>query len=88
MILSTEILGAEATRTWYDEIKFYDFAEPQFSPETGHFTQIIWRETTKLGVGFAITEENARYALYVVAQYSPSGNVDGYFAENVLSSRC
>jgi hypothetical protein len=51
-MLLIDILGAEATRSWYDEIKDYDFKNPKFSEETAHFTQVVWKETEKLGVGY------------------------------------
>ena len=45
-----------AVNTWYDEIK--DYAWPQtFGGQTsnggvvGHFTQVVWKETTKIGCG-------------------------------------
>ena len=27
---------------WYDELADYNYAEPGFTPETGHFTQVVW----------------------------------------------
>ena len=36
----------------------------------GHFTQVVWRETKKLGLGYA--QKNGR--AYIVARYSPGGN--------------
>lgn len=41
--------------------------------DVGHFTQIIWRQTTK--VGCAIRSNGAWD--YLVCRYSPHGNVDG-----------
>jgi glioma pathogenesis-related protein 2 len=45
--------GRMPVAAWYDEIKGYTFGESGFSPQTGHFTQVVWKETTKLGVGVA-----------------------------------
>merc|ERR1719503_335012 len=39
----------KATDMWYDEIKDYDFAKPEYSDKTGHFTQVVWKDSTKLG---------------------------------------
>ena len=83
-----DIVGAEATRAWYDEINSYDFDNPSFSDETGHFTQVVWKDSKKLGVGYATGKEGSRYTLYVVAQYSPPGNEDELFSENVLAAKC
>lgn len=48
-----EINMEQAVKAWYDEIKSYNFEKAQFSPETGHFTQVVWKGSQKLGVGFA-----------------------------------
>jgi hypothetical protein len=54
--------------------------------DTGHFTQVVWKGSQKLGVGFAITGDGK--TLYVVAQYSPPGNYQGQFGQNVLPAKC
>lgn len=53
---------------------------------TGHFTQVVWKSSQKLGVGFALTGDGK--TLYVVAQYSPPGNYMGQFGQNVLRATC
>ncbi|KAM7416857.1 hypothetical protein PAMA_018773 [Pampus argenteus] len=74
--------GKEAVDSWYSEIKDYDWSKPGFSGATGHFTQVVWKESTKLGLGMA-TDGNK---VFVVGQYRPRGNMnmEGYFEENVL----
>ncbi|WP_406238436.1 CAP family protein [Nocardia sp. NBC_01009] len=79
--------GFSATKAWYDEIKDYDFDAPTgFSSQTGHFTQVVWKASTKLGVGVACNT-GGEGGQYVVAQYNPAGNMMGnnnqYFRENV-----
>lgn len=49
--------------------------------KTGHFTQVIWRDSTELGVGMA---RNRNGEVYVVCNYNPAGNFLGSFTENVL----
>jgi hypothetical protein len=84
--LQIDAIGAEATDSWYDEIKLYNFNRPGFSMGTGHFTQVVWKGSQKLGVGFALTGDGK--TLYVVAQYSPPGNYQGQFGQNVLPAKC
>jgi len=49
---------------------------------TGHFTAVVWRSTTHLGIGVAYNPRARWYV--VVANYAPPGNVMGQFRENVL----
>ncbi|CAG9537349.1 unnamed protein product [Cercopithifilaria johnstoni] len=53
---------------------------------TGHFTQLVWKSTTQMGVGVAMRHFNGRRAnkcqpdfpstlIYVVVKYDPPGNV-------------
>jgi hypothetical protein len=86
MMLMVTIIGSKATGAWYNEIKFYNFNQPKFSAETGHFTQVVWKGSQRIGVGFAIG--NGGRSAYVVAQYAPPGNVQSAFQSNVLSLKC
>lgn len=51
-------------------------------PPIGHFTQVVWKDSTELGVGMATDGNKA----FVVGQYRPAGNMNmaGYFEKNVL----
>ncbi|KAM7303768.1 Golgi-associated plant pathogenesis-related protein 1-like [Ixodes scapularis] len=76
-----QITGREAVESWYSEISEYhwDGGEPDIDI-TGHFTQLIWKETTHLGCAQA---RGATHKILVVANYSPPGNVIGKFASCV-----
>ena len=69
---------------WYNEVKDYNYANPGFSPATGHFTQVVWKASTQLGCGAAKGTKNQLNAYYVVCHYAPAGNVVGQFPANVL----
>jgi len=77
---------AQATQDWYDEMTNpgYDFANPGWdaNPGTGHFTQVVWKASTQLGIG----KEEKNGCIYVVGRYSPAGNVmpKSNFESNVL----
>ncbi|XP_041918590.1 CRISP/Allergen/PR-1-like [Alosa sapidissima] len=77
-----KLTGKEAVENWYSEIKDYDFSNPGFGSNTGHFTQVVWKSSTEVGVGIAMVGN----AVFVVGQYSPAGNIsnEGYFEKNVL----
>lgn len=65
---------------WYDEVKTYDYNKPGFSLQTGHFTQVVWKGSTKLGFGSAkVGDYTANVGLY-----SPPGNMLDDFKGNVL----
>ncbi|KAI0408472.1 glycoside hydrolase family 128 protein [Xylaria palmicola] len=40
----------------------------------GHYTQCMWKSTTKIGMGWA---KDAKGGVYVVGRYSPPGNMTG-----------
>mmetsp|Transcript_7773 Transcript_7773/g.21166 ORF Transcript_7773/g.21166 Transcript_7773/m.21166 type:complete len:97 (+) Transcript_7773:2-292(+) len=67
---------------WYKEEKDYDYDNPQFSMETGHFTQVVWKETTELGCAIAVCPDSDE-KIYV-CQYNPPGNYLNQFGANVL----
>jgi len=75
-----EALGEDSTKAWYDEVKDYSYSNPGFSSATGHFTQVVWKASEKLGCGYAVDGSN----VYVVARYTPVGNYMGQFPDNVL----
>lgn len=75
-----------AIRVWYDEGKNYSYAKPGFTMGTGHFTQVIWKSTQKIGCAIvACNGRNGTPGKYLVCEYSPAGNVlsKKYFDENV-----
>ncbi|XP_026198736.1 Golgi-associated plant pathogenesis-related protein 1-like, partial [Anabas testudineus] len=74
--------GKEAVDSWYKEIKDYNWNSAGSEGNTGHFTQVVWKDSTELGVGLATDGKRA----VVVGQYRPAGNMDlpGYFEKNVL----
>ena len=71
------------SKSWYDEIKDYDFKTGKSTGVTGHFTQLIWKDSKEVGFGIGFS---GNY-LFTVANYFPGGNfnMSTTFAEQVLS---
>ena len=69
---------------WKQEGDNYDFSKNKFSKITSHFTQIIWKETTDIGIGFFPEDEKKENEKYcIVILYYPPGNTLGNFSQNV-----
>lgn len=61
----------EMVKDWYDEITNYDFNTGQSKGGVIlHFTQVVWKESTELGMAVAMSEKN----FFTVARYKPRGN--------------
>ncbi|GAA93875.1 uncharacterized protein L969DRAFT_101227 [Mixia osmundae IAM 14324] len=81
-IASGYINPTEVDTAWgQDEVKYYDYSNPGFSDAAGHFTQMVWQSTTSMGCAVTFCS-NMGY--FWSCNYSPPGNYDGEFAENVL----
>lgn len=82
----------QTTDGWYSEIAQYDFSSPGYSDATGHFTQVVWKGSTRLGCAQAtcpatnISPSWTRWdtAQLVVCRYLEAGNLPSAFPENVL----
>uniref|UniRef100_A0A0N5AIY1 SCP domain-containing protein n=1 Tax=Syphacia muris TaxID=451379 RepID=A0A0N5AIY1_9BILA len=82
-------LARMALHSFYTESNGYDY-------KTGHFTQLIWKNTKRLGIGVSIGHWLNQYAnncmpkfpafvVYVVVKYDPPGNIHklDYYNQNV-----
>ena len=71
---------------WYNEIKKYNYSDPGFTIDTAHFTQVIWKGTSKMGCGASVKDDGVTYK--VVCNYYKAGNIvnRNIFKENVLQA--
>lgn len=67
---------------WYNEISLYDYDHPNITAENGHFTQVVWRQTYKLGCGRAVSHGKVG-GTYIVCNYDPPGNILEEEEENI-----
>jgi len=72
-------IGSVPVDNWYSEVSSYNFGSPGFSSRTGHFTQLVWINTKKLGMGIACGNNKC----FVVANYDPAGNYNNNYSANV-----
>lgn len=71
----------QAVDDWYGEVRYYDYSNPIFGRDTGHFTQVVWVNSKLLGC--AKGRCPGQPSLWV-CMYSPPGNYYGQFARNVM----
>ncbi|VBB30899.1 unnamed protein product [Acanthocheilonema viteae] len=63
--------GNEITEIWCREAEDFDFERPRWNPKTQHFTQIVWKETSEMGI--ARQWNTSTNCVATVAMYRPSG---------------
>ena len=59
----------EAIQDWYNEKKDYDHDAGQFSPGTGHYTQVVWKGSKELGCGEAMCQNGWEGQKVYVCRY-------------------
>uniref|UniRef100_A0A482ZDZ1 U25-Liphistoxin-Lm1h_1 n=1 Tax=Liphistius malayanus TaxID=1203467 RepID=A0A482ZDZ1_9ARAC len=74
----------KAVNKWYSEVvNFASSRVPSFmpvsGPMTGHYTQVVWGETGKIGCGFArypTQKPGYKTEQLYICNYAPAGNVE------------
>lgn len=69
-----------AVRSWYSEVKEVDFDKQVYPGSTGHFTQVVWKNTKSVGCGKAVSSSQK---VYIVCEYFPAGNYRNQYSTNV-----
>uniref|UniRef100_A0A914EFD8 SCP domain-containing protein n=1 Tax=Acrobeloides nanus TaxID=290746 RepID=A0A914EFD8_9BILA len=78
--MASDPLHHDAAKMWYDEYPQYKFNQPDNNYGALHFSQVVWKACTKLGIGLAKCNDGT---YIVVANFDPKGNILGQFKENV-----
>merc|ERR1719312_1227933 len=78
--------ATSAVEGWYNEVEFTKngTAESDKDHTIGHYTQVVWKSSLKLGCAKGKATKDGKDVDFWVCQYSPQGNVKGKFKENVL----
>jgi len=76
--------GKVPVEAWYAEMKDFDFDKVDHQRGTGHFTQVVWKGSKRLGIAKAHDKDGSSY---VVANYDPPGNFLGQYAQNVSKKK-
>ncbi|XP_071408297.1 glioma pathogenesis-related protein 1 [Pithys albifrons albifrons] len=68
----------KAITSWYNEVRFYTYDTRKCSKVCGHYTQVVWAESYKVGcaVHFCpkVTYTSITNAGHFVCNYGPAGN--------------
>ncbi|RSH87502.1 uncharacterized protein EHS24_000010 [Apiotrichum porosum] len=80
----------DLVNAWTAESSLYDWSNPVYSDSTGHFTQVVWKDTTSLGCSWTTCTASEIFGssesyngVYLVCNYYAPGNYEGEFAANV-----
>ncbi len=60
--------------SWGNEVKDYNYEDNSCHGVCGHYTQVVWKNTTKVGCGAALCSDKSQIW---VCQYTPQGNMAG-----------
>ncbi|XP_069194377.1 uncharacterized protein [Procambarus clarkii] len=69
---------SRAIKSWYDEVADFSPAdiEPfQFAKGVGHYTQMLWWKTDRVGCGFTMFQEGGWWKKLYTCNYGPAGNI-------------
>jgi len=68
-------------QNWHDEHEDYTYDDGSCGAVCGHYTQVVWAESTKLGCGYAecsdIFSSSFDFQVILVCRYDPPGNFIG-----------
>jgi pathogenesis-related protein 1 len=72
---SGEVTPEATVQMWADELASFTYTEPYaWDSRTGHYTQLVWRESIRIGCGSATCGDGATVTS---CRYAPAGNIIG-----------
>ncbi|KAL2845172.1 CAP domain-containing protein [Aspergillus pseudodeflectus] len=93
-VSSDEVAVMISNLMYNDEAPYFENLYGQASPDMslfekwGHFSQIVWKGTTQVGCATVVCNslgnvDSATAVPFTVCNYSPPGNYDGEYADNI-----
>ncbi|XP_069483782.1 GLIPR1-like protein 1 [Ambystoma mexicanum] len=81
------------TKPWYDEVKDYTYATHTCSGVCGHYTQVVWASSYKVGCAATVCEtikkSTMKNMMILVCNYAPAGNYPQRpYSEGEACSKC
>ncbi|XP_020894641.1 uncharacterized protein LOC110233667 [Exaiptasia diaphana] len=64
---AADIVNA-SVESWYNQIVHYRYYNPESQPQNNYFTQLVWKDTTDIGIGKATSGSQKTY---IVAYFNP-----------------
>jgi uncharacterized protein YkwD len=78
-----DFTGKGITDMWYKGVEKYNFNSPGYNSEAGGFTQVVWKNTKKIGCAYSCKGKEC----YGNCLYYPGGNYQNQFKENVFPKK-
>ncbi|CAA2961454.1 pathogenesis-related 1 [Olea europaea subsp. europaea] len=72
LALGTTMTGRQAVNLWVAERKDYNYRSNSCSGTCGHYTQVVWRKSVRLGCA-RVRCNNGNW--FVICNYDPRGNI-------------
>ncbi|XP_040839451.1 cysteine-rich secretory protein 2 [Ochotona curzoniae] len=67
---------SDAIQNWFDESRYFTYGVGPKTPHviTGHYTQLVWYSSYRVGCAIAFCPNQENFKYYYVCQYCPAGN--------------
>ncbi|XP_024979068.1 pathogenesis-related leaf protein 4-like [Cynara cardunculus var. scolymus] len=72
-----DLSGRWAVQMWVDERRNYDYNKNECIHMCGHYTQVVWKDTQRLGCARIKCDPPEEDYYVVVCNYDPPGNYPG-----------
>ncbi|XP_043823625.1 GLIPR1-like protein 1 [Dromiciops gliroides] len=66
-----------AINAWYNETKYYDLGSNSCTKVCGHYTQVVWATTYKVGCALKLCPNLGKRIAIFLCNYAPPGNMVG-----------